>query len=137
MDKEVKTNPAQGADGKKDNVRAISQGVPASTAKSEAIDLAKTIKAITDLHRLIRHRDALEQYRDELKDFELKRNDAELEVKNIYMNCLLKITDDKNRQFEIKSPSVIRAVVDFMQTQFDVKLKETEAQIVLPTNKAA
>jgi len=122
---------------KENNVREIGKHLPAVTQKTEALELAKTIKAITDLHRLIRHRDLLEQYRDELRDFELKHKDVAFDDKNIYINCTLRITDDKNRIFEIKSPSVIRATVDFMQNQFDVKLQETEAQIKLPVSKAA
>lgn len=134
MEKNNKKAVAQGAEPlNKDNVREIGKNLPAVIdPKEQAVILANTIKTISDLARLIKHRDMFEQFRDQLGDFELKNKDAAFDDKNVYLNCTLRITDDKNRIFELKSPSVIKAVVKFLFTEFDAKLAETEGKIQLP-----
>lgn len=133
-----KVAEAPGAEAKNGNVVEIGKHLPAVIDKeAEALSLAKTIKAVLDLNKLIKHRDLFEQYRDELQGFVFKHVGSELEERTSFSNCLLEITDDNNQTFEIKSPSVIKATVEFLATQFDARLKETEAKIKFPANLAA
>jgi septin family protein len=138
MEKNNKKADAQGAGTQNDNVREIGANLPMVIAKeAEALSLAQTIKAVEDLTKLIKHRDLFEQYRDELKDFSIRHTDSALEEKSNFVNCGLEITDDNGETFEIKSPSVIKAVVEYLANQFDVRLQETEAKIKFPLAQAA
>lgn len=96
-------------------------------------NLDETIKIIEDLHRKKRHRDRLDTYCNYLAAFDIEKKAEELDPKsNYYTGCKLSLSDDKSAQFELKNPTLICEVVEFLKTRLGVKLGEIEAELVLP-----
>lgn len=96
-------------------------------------NLEQTSKIITELHTKIRHLTRLEFYINELEQFEVAHVDEDLTKSHYsYQGCLLKLTDDKRLDFELKNPVIISEVVEFLNNRLVAKRSELEAEIVLP-----
>nr|WP_231424020.1 hypothetical protein [Pedobacter sp. Leaf250] len=101
--------------------------------KPKGLNLDETIKVIEDLFQKKRFRDRLDTYVGYLNDFEIEKKNEDLDSKSNYYNrCTLTITDDKNANFELKNPTIISEVVEFVKNRLSVKLAEIEAELVLP-----
>jgi len=101
--------------------------------KPKGLNLDETIKVIDALFQKKRHRDRLDHYIEELSKFEIDKKNEDLDNQSSYYNrCTLLIKDDKNGSFELKNPTIITEVVDFIKGRFSVKLAEIESELVLP-----
>lgn len=101
--------------------------------KAMALNLDQTIKIIEDLHQKKRHRDRLDTYINRLKSFEIEIKAEELDPKSsYYTGCKLVLTDDKNTNFELKNPTLINDVVNYLSDRLGDKLGEIEAELFIP-----
>lgn len=104
------------------------------TKQPKGLNLDETIKVIEDLFQKKRYRDRLDTYINFLDAFEIKATQEDLDPKQSnYYGCKLVLTDDNRANFEMKNPTILKEVIDFLKSRFGAKLGEIEAELVLPT----
>jgi len=102
--------------------------------KPKGLNLDETIKVIEDLFQKKRHRDRLDTYVNYLEAFEIKATAEDLDPKSsYYYGCKLVITDDEKANFELKNPTIIKEVIEYLKKRLGAKLAEIESELVLPT----
>ena len=85
------------------------------------------------MHRKAKQRIKLEETIKNFDDFEVElRDEADTTDTNYYTGCTLTITDDRNRKFETKNPTIIWTVAQLVNNMCVDKLAEIEAGIVIP-----
>ncbi len=93
-----------------------------------------TLKFIEEMHRKAKQRIKLQETIKNLDDFEVElRDEADSADTNYYTGCTLTITDDRNRKFETKNPTIIWTVAQLVNNMCVDKLAEIEAGIVIPS----
>ena len=102
-------------------------------AAKPALNLEATLKVVDDLHRRSIQRDNLLNRIHQLETFEinLMEEGDELES-NHFQGCQLIISDDKGRKFITQTAGLIKLVAEFINNACSEKLREIEANIVLP-----
>jgi len=102
--------------------------------KKFALNLEGTLKFIEEMHRKAKQRIKLQETIKNLDDFEVElRDEADSADTNYYTGCTLTITDDRNRKFETKNPTIIWTVAQLVNNMCVDKLAEIEAGIVIPS----
>jgi hypothetical protein len=112
--------------------------VEAEVVKAEpkkfVLNLEGTLKFIEEMHRKAKQRIKLQETIKNLDDFEVElRDEADSADTNYYTGCMLTITDDRNRKFETKNPTIIWTVAQLVNNMCVDKLAEIEAGIVIPS----
>jgi len=101
--------------------------------KKFVLNLEGTLKFIEEMHRKAKQRIKLQETIKNLDDFEVElRDEADSADTNYYTGCTLTITDDRNRKFETKNPTIIWTVAQLVNNMCVDKLAEIEAGIVIP-----
>jgi hypothetical protein len=101
--------------------------------KKFVLNLEGTLKFIDEMYRKAKHRTKLQETIQNLDDFEVElRDEADTTDTNYYTGCTLVITDDRNRKFETKNPTIIWTVAQLVNNMCVDKLAEIEAGIVIP-----
>lgn len=101
--------------------------------KKYVLNLEGTLKFIEEMHRKAKQRTKLQETIKNLDDFEVElRDEADTTDTNYYTGCTLVITDDRNRKFETKNPTIIWTVAQLVNNMCVDKLAEIEACIVIP-----
>jgi hypothetical protein len=101
--------------------------------KKIVLNLEGTLKFIEEMHRKAKQRTKLQDTIKNLDDFEVElRDEADTTDTNYYTGCTLSITDDRNRKFETKNPTIIWTVAQLVNNMCVDKLAEIEAGIVIP-----
>jgi hypothetical protein len=102
--------------------------------KKFVLNLEGTLKFIEEMHRKAKQRIKLQETIKNLDDFEVElRDEADSADTNYYTGCTLTITDDRNRKFETKNPTIIWTVAQLVNNMCVDKLAEIEAGIVIPS----
>lgn len=104
---------------------------PAKVVKM-GLNLEKTLNLVNDLHKKATHLTRLKHYAERLQSFEVEQKEEDFENKSYYNGCILTLKDDKSKSFELKNPTLIMEVCEFLAKRFEVKSAELEAEIVLP-----
>lgn len=101
--------------------------------KKFVLNLEGTLKFIEEMHRKAKQRGKLQETIKNLDDFEVElRDEADSADTNYYTGCTLTLTDDRNRKFETKNPTIIWTVAQLVNNMCVDKLAEIEAGIVIP-----
>ncbi|MGY4385647.1 hypothetical protein ACVWYN_002693 [Pedobacter sp. UYP24] len=105
-----------------------------SSEIKKGLSLDETMKLIEELHLKKRHRDRLDLYIDLLNSFAVaqKVEDLDTDPNSYYNGCSLVITDDKSGKFNLRNPTLIKDVIEFLTGRMAVKLSEIESEIQLP-----
>jgi len=102
--------------------------------KKFVLNLEGTLKFIEEMHRKAKHRIKLQETINNLDDFEVElRDEADSADTNYYTGCTLSITDDRNRKFETRNPTIIWTVAQLVNNICVDKLAEIEVGIVIPS----
>jgi len=102
--------------------------------KKTVLNLEGTLKFIEEMHRKAKQRIKLQETIKNLDDFEVElRDEADSADTNYYTGCTLTITDDRNRKFETRNPTIIWTVAQLVNNMCVDKLAEIEAGIVIPS----
>lgn len=113
---------------------APKQEAPQAEPKKFVLNLEGTLKFIEEMHRKAKQRIKLQETIKNLDDFEVElRDEADSADTNYYTGCSLTITDDRNRKFETKNPTIIWTVAQLVNNMCVDKLAEIEAGIVIPS----
>jgi hypothetical protein len=131
----VPTEKAEAKNLRMVNTKAIEEAKIVEEPKSQPkkFNLDKTIEIIEALNMAKQQRARLLHYSKTLDEFDVEQRDEDLKETAYYQACKLTITDDKRNTFELRNPTLIRDVVEYLKDRFIDKLGEVEASIVLPS----
>ncbi|MGV3598062.1 MAG: hypothetical protein ACO1PI_09345 [Bacteroidota bacterium] len=82
------------------------------------------------LYRLTTMRERYEEHRQAVKNITVAPDELEQFEANRFSNLAITIEDDRNNQYAIKHPLLVKLVADFVIAHFDQKIAECEDKIL-------